>query len=202
MTSFNCGDQKLYYSYYGRASDSQLPYAYAGRNFNQVSKEIQQEVANAQKKTDGRTCSDDHYTRVYDANRRNFFRDETSLITPPLRENFYCQAKGMNIDRIRLGCRTLGNFSPDNLEAFQLVRKDQNGSVVYGPIQGAAGTADRYFKDISLTGSAEVAIEFWGADQQDEDVQKVREEIRITTYDSRGKQIDEIRCGEYFDHHK
>lgn len=90
LTSFNCGDQKLYYSYYGRASDSQLPYAYAGRNFNQVSKEIQQEVANASKKTDGRTCSDDHYTRVYDANRRNFFRDETSLITPPLRENFYC----------------------------------------------------------------------------------------------------------------
>lgn len=34
LESFNCGDQKLYYSYYGRAEDSQLPYAYAGRNFN------------------------------------------------------------------------------------------------------------------------------------------------------------------------
>lgn len=108
----------------------------------------------------------------------------------------------MNIDRIRLGCRTLGNFAPDNLEAFQLIRKDENGSLNYGPIQGNAGTADRYFKDISLTGSAEVAVEMWGADQQDEDIQTVREEIRITTYDSRGKQIDQIRCGEYFDHHK
>lgn len=40
LNNFNCGDQKLYYSYYGRANDSQLPYAYAGRNFNQVSQEI------------------------------------------------------------------------------------------------------------------------------------------------------------------
>lgn len=87
------------------------------------------------------------------------------MITPPLRENFYCQAKGQSIDRIRIGCRTLGNYSPDNFEAFQLVKKDENGTVEYGPIQGNAGTPARYFKDISLTGSAEVAIEFWGADQ-------------------------------------
>lgn len=30
----------------------------------------------------------------------------------------------------------------------------------------------------------------------------VREEIRIVTYDPRGKIIDEVRCGEYFDHHR
>lgn len=30
----------------------------------------------------------------------------------------------------------------------------------------------------------------------------MREEIRIVTYDARGKVIDEIRCGEYFDHHR
>lgn len=53
-----------------------------------------------------------------------------------------------------------------------------------------------------MTGAAEVAVEFWGADQQDPTLQTVREELRITTYDSRGKQIDEVRCGEYFDHHK
>jgi len=30
----------------------------------------------------------------------------------------------------------------------------------------------------------------------------VREEIRIVTYDGRGKVIEEIRCGDYFDHHR
>ena len=79
-------------------------------------------------------CSNEHYKRVYDPVQQNFFRDETSLITPPLRENFYCAAKGNSIDRIRIGCRTLGNFAPDNLEAFQLVRKNDNGSLEYGPI--------------------------------------------------------------------
>lgn len=74
--------------------------------------------------------------------------------------------------------------------------------MVYGPIQGDTGVNSRYFKDISLTGAAEVAVEFWGADQQDPDLNIVREEIRIVTYDPRGKMIDEIRCGEYFDHHR
>lgn len=53
-----------------------------------------------------------------------------------------------------------------------------------------------------MTGAAEVAFEFWGADKQKPEFKAVREELRITTYDSRGKQIDELRCGEYFDHHK
>lgn len=48
----------------------------------------------------------------------NFFRDETELVTAPLRENFYCEAKGPAIHRIRLGCRILGNYQPDNFEAF------------------------------------------------------------------------------------
>ena len=30
----------------------------------------------------------------------------------------------------------------------------------------------------------------------------MREEIRLVTYDPRGKVIEEIRCGEYFDHHR
>lgn len=60
----------------------------------------------------------------------------------------------------------------------------------------------RYFKDISLVGASEVSFEFWGADHQDPDLNIVREEIRIVTYDPRGKTIDEIRCGEYFDHHR
>lgn len=34
LNNYNCGDQKLFYSYYNRADGSQLPYAYAGRNFN------------------------------------------------------------------------------------------------------------------------------------------------------------------------
>lgn len=86
------------------------------------------------------------------------------MITPPLRENFYCNANGMNVDRIRLVCRVIGNYEPDNFEGFQLITKDKNGSVVYNPIQGDSGANSRYFKDISLTGSAEVGIEFWGAD--------------------------------------
>ena len=108
----------------------------------------------------------------------------------------------MNVDRIRLICRVIGNYEPDNFEGFQLITKDQNGSVVYNPIQGDSGANSRYFKDISLVGSAEVGIEFWGADQQDPDLNIVREEIRIVTYDPRGKTIDEIRCGDYFDHHR
>lgn len=47
-----------------------------------------------------------------------------------------------------------------------------------------------------------MGIEFWGADQQDPDLTPVREEIRIVTYDARGKTIEEIRCGDYFDHHR
>lgn len=86
------------------------------------------------------------------------------MVTPPLRENYYCQNKGYNVDRIRLGCRILGNYQPDNLEAFQLVTKDKNGTVQYGPIQGDNGINSRYWKDISLNGAAEVGFEFWGAD--------------------------------------
>lgn len=72
---------------------------------------------------------------MFDKNRGNFFRDETNQITPPLRENFYCNAEGLTIDRIRIGCRTLGSYAPDNLEAFQLVKKDEkSGNLHYGPI--------------------------------------------------------------------
>lgn len=56
------------------------------------------------------------------------------MITPPLRENFYCNNKGLNVDRIRLSCRVIGNYEPDNFEAFQLVTKDKDGSLVYNPI--------------------------------------------------------------------
>lgn len=51
-----------------------------------------------------------------------------------MRENFYCSANGLNVDRIRIACRVIGNYQPDNFEAFQLVTKDKNGSVVYNPI--------------------------------------------------------------------
>lgn len=33
----NCGDQKMIFSYYNRGNASQLPYGYAGKNFNVVS---------------------------------------------------------------------------------------------------------------------------------------------------------------------
>ena len=113
----------------------------------------------------GRNCSNDHYERLYDTTLNNFFRDETEMVTAPLRENFYCDVKGMAIHRIRIGCRILGNYQPDNFEAFQLVTREKDGSIVYGPIQGDTGINSRYWKDISLTGASEVAIEFWGADQ-------------------------------------
>lgn len=125
------------------------------------------EVNRAQKKSVGRKCANDHYQRLYDVNSKNFFKDETELITPPLRENFYCSANGLSVDRIRIACRVIGNFQPDNFEAFQLVTKEKDGSLVYNPIQGDSGVNSRYFKDISLTGASEVSIEFWGADKQD-----------------------------------
>lgn len=43
----NCGDQKMYYSYYNRGDGSQLPYGYAGKNLNVVSEAIQDEVFKA-----------------------------------------------------------------------------------------------------------------------------------------------------------
>lgn len=55
---------------------------------------------------------------MFDRDENNFFRDETFDVTPPLRENFYCNAGGLSIDRIRIGCRILNEFEPDNLEAF------------------------------------------------------------------------------------
>lgn len=34
IKDYNCGDHKLYYSYFNRGDASQLPYGYAGKNFN------------------------------------------------------------------------------------------------------------------------------------------------------------------------
>jgi hypothetical protein len=51
-----------------------------------------------------------------------------------------------------------------------------------------------------LNGAAEIGVEFWGPDVTSSTDDLDRNELRITTYDSRGKQIDELRCGEYFDH--
>lgn len=77
------------------------------------------EVAKAtSKKPDGRTCQNNNYQRIYNPSQKNFFKDESEMITPPLRENFYCSAKGYNVDRIRIGCRVIGNYQPDNFEAF------------------------------------------------------------------------------------
>jgi len=36
IKEYQCGDHKLYYSYYNRGDSSQLPYQYAGKNFNIV----------------------------------------------------------------------------------------------------------------------------------------------------------------------
>ena len=73
--------------------------------------------------------------RLFNRDKGNFFRDETNFVSPPLRENFYCNAKGLTIDRIRVACRTLGAWAPDNLEAFQLIKKDEKtGSLIPGPV--------------------------------------------------------------------
>jgi hypothetical protein len=40
LNEYNCGDYKLFFSYYNRADSSQLPYGYAGKNYNTVSKEV------------------------------------------------------------------------------------------------------------------------------------------------------------------
>lgn len=93
-----------------------------------------------------------------------------------MRENFYCNADGLSVDRIRIGCRFLSNLQPDNVEAFQLIRKDEKtGSLLPGPIQGNATLAERYFKDISLTGASEVSVEFWGADVQQGELDNIRD---------------------------
>lgn len=160
------------------------------------------EVARSNASQTGRKCSNEHYLRHYNPREKNFFRDETEMVTPPLRENYYCSNKTIPIYWIRLGCRRLGNYQPDNLESFQLITLDQNGSLVYNPIQGDTGVNSRYYLDITLNGASEVAFEFWGADFQDPQLRLVREEIWILTYDARGKMIDEIKCGDYFDHQR
>jgi hypothetical protein len=76
------------------------------------------EIAKASKGNDKRQCKNANYKRLFDRDQNNFFRDETFDTTPPLRENFYCNADGLSIDRIRIGCRVLNEFEPDNLEAF------------------------------------------------------------------------------------
>lgn len=40
----NCGDQKLIYSYYNRAETSQIPYNYAGKNYNTVQDAILDQI--------------------------------------------------------------------------------------------------------------------------------------------------------------
>lgn len=191
----------MFYSYYNRGDGGDLPYGYAGKNFNTISDAILKEIASNNGGNKGKKCTNSHYQRLFDKSAGNFFRDETNYVSPPLRENFYCNAKGLTIDRIRIGCRTLGAYAPDNFEAFQLIRKDaKSGSLLSGPVQGNQGIPERYFKDISLNGASEVSFEFWGADKQRPDDVLRREQLRITTWDSRGKQIDELRCGEYFDH--
>lgn len=57
----NCGDQKIIYSSYNRGDASQLPYGYAGKNFNVVSEQVMDEVAKANTKAKGRVCENDHY---------------------------------------------------------------------------------------------------------------------------------------------
>ena len=191
----------MIYSYYNRGQNSQIPYNYAGKNYNTVQEALLDEINAANQGNGKRQCRNSNYERVFSRQLGNFFRDETNVVTPPLRENFYCNADGLSVDRIRIGCRLLNALQPDNLEAFQLIKKDnQTGSLIPGPVQGNASLAERYFKDISLAGASEVSIEFWGNDKELSETPLDRNQLRITTWDSRGKQIDEIRCGEYFDH--
>jgi hypothetical protein len=54
-------------------------------------------------------------------------------------------------------------------------------------VQGNTTIAERYFLDISLQGASEVSVEFWGADKENPDDPVSREQLRITTWDSRSK---------------
>ncbi len=199
--ALTCGDQKLIFSYYNRDSTSEIPGDYAGKNYNTVSDYILNQIHKANTPSTGKVCNNDHYKRVYNRELLNYFRDESQALTPPIRENFYCNPKGLSISRIRVACRTNGIWRPDNLEAFQLIRRDPvSGAISPAPVQGNTGVSDRYFKEISLEGAAEVQFEFWGSDYQRREMQLATNEFRIITYDDRNKQIDELRCGEYFDH--
>lgn len=199
--TLTCGDQKLLYSFYNRDSSSQVGGDYAGKNMNTVSDYILNQIAKENTPSNRKVCKNENYKRVYNRKLRNYFRDETQAVTPPIRENFYCNPKAMSISRIRLACRTNGIWNADNLEAFQLIRRDTvDGNLAPGPVQGNTGVSDRYFKDISIEGASEVQFEFWGADNQRREFNPSTNEIRIVTYDDRNKIIDEIRCGEYFDH--
>ena len=57
----NCGDQKHIYSYYNRGEDSQIPYQYAGKNFNTVQDALLDEIAKATKGSDKRQCKNSSY---------------------------------------------------------------------------------------------------------------------------------------------
>ncbi|MCP4521443.1 MAG: hypothetical protein GY827_07090 [Cytophagales bacterium] len=161
-----CGDLKLYYSYYGRDSENDLNYPYAGKNYNEVEDYLMNQINKENDPNFKKVCSNQHYFRVFNRNLGNYFRDETLSITPPIRENFYCNPSGLGIARIRVACRTEGKYTADNFEAFQLIRIDPvTGDLEAGPVQGNVGIADRYFMDIALNGASEVQFEFWGADQ-------------------------------------
>ena len=163
--NYSCGDLKYFYTYYNRGN-SGLPYNYAGNNGNTVSDYMLQQIAEENQVNTDKVCSNKHYQRVFSKLGKNYFRDETLITSPPLRENFYCNPDGLAVDRIRIGCRKTTRFMFDNLEAFQLIRKDpKTGRIMPGPIQGNANLAERYFLDISLYGSSEVSIEFWGNDK-------------------------------------
>ncbi len=193
-----CGDQKLFYSYFNRDQTNPLGYAYAGQNGNTVSDYLLNQIAEANSSKAGRTCSNTHYKKVFSKSKRLFYGD--SKIQNKIKENFYCSPKGLAIDRIRLGCRITGKYTVDNLESFQFIKYNSQGDKEAGKIHGNKNLLERFYKDISLNGASEVSIEFWGPDITQQSNDSFNPELRITTWDSRGKQIDEVRCGEFFDH--
>jgi len=130
----NCGDQKLFYSYFNRGNSNELGYGYAGRNGNTISPFLLNQIAAANTTQSGKVCSNSNYNRVFSRGLGNYFRDETQETSAPLRENFYCQKDGLPVDRIRIGCRLRGQILRDNLEAFQLIKRDNSGNLVPGPI--------------------------------------------------------------------
>jgi hypothetical protein len=130
----NCGDQKLFYSFFNRGNTNNLGYSYAGQNQNTVSPFLLSQIAKANSASSGKVCSNAHYNRVFSRGKGDYYRDETQETDGPLRENFYCQAKGLSVDRIRIGCNLRGQLTVDNLESFQLIKRDHQGNLTKGPI--------------------------------------------------------------------
>jgi len=63
------------YSYFNRGESNTLGYAYAGKNNNTVPDYLLAQIKEANAGSSGRVCSNSHYHRIFNNEKKDFFRD-------------------------------------------------------------------------------------------------------------------------------